>query len=611
MLVASARPARPGFPASSSSSSGRPTWQLRSFHTHTYARTPSAPRLRLCALLAPLAAAGGGGGRGRGGVGPVPGGQGAPGHVQSALPGPGAGKRASPGEFEERAGPGGGSVWSPLLSRLRCPSASSVLLSPSRAPEHGLSAKAGPFRFREAGDQLSETRASSAPSLACLAGSQRSRAGAASWQAPKLPADRRQQLPAKEQGRKLTGRREEGRVCFWIIISTSFLWCEVGTRRLSLSLLLCCFLPAFYPEVPKLAGRLQISPLGLVGLDSSTFTRTMEVMDVPVGNLIDFDSEPSTTDTSESVPTGPSTANGHAGLDCREAGPVAEESDATESADSENDTTDSPTHPSWNNHRRSSSESYSSNQSTESAREETPAEQREFEFDQEEQARFGELCSGENTKGREWFARYVSAQRCNSKCVSEQTFYRLVQSFAVVLFECYQMDDFSPAKNLMTIWLAEKKDIAERLLKNTSARTENMKGFFGSFESKLRGPSGARKSEDGEEKPRERMQKSVSLYSPEEEEERNGEKIYLGDTGEEEEKREKWCHMTQEERNDSLRFNENITFGQLGTFTHNMLAFGLNKKLCNDFLKKQAVIGNLDEEQYKLLSDHIDQMAAE
>lgn len=28
--------------------------------------------------------------------------------------------------------------------------------------------------------------------------------------------------------------------------------------------------------------------------------------------------------------------------------------------------------------------------------------------------------------------------------------------------------------------------------------------------------------------------------------------------------REKWCHMTQEERDDSLRFNENITFGQLG-----------------------------------------------
>ncbi|KAL7979731.1 hypothetical protein Chor_004889 [Crotalus horridus] len=375
----------------------------------------------------------------------------------------------------------------------------------------------------------------------------------------------------------------------------------------------------------------------------------MEVVDVPVGNLIDFDSEPSTTDTSESVPTGPSTTNGHVVLDRRDVGPATEESDATESADSENDPTDSPTHPSWNNQRRSSSESYSSTQSTESARGEATAEHREFmsqyvakiftggeEFDQEEQARFGELCSGQNTKGREWFARYVSVQRCNSKCVSEQTFYRLVQSFAVVLFECYQMDDFSPAKNLMTMcftyyyvekaagsidsylksansWLAEKKDIAERLLKNTSAKTENMKGFFGSFESKLRGPGGARKSEDGEEKPRDRMQKSVSLYSPEEEEERNGEKIYLYMHLKQQPicNGEKWCHMTQEERNDSLRFNENITFGQLGTFTHNMLAFGLNKKLCNDFLKKQAVIGNLDEEQYKLLSDHIDQMAAE
>ncbi|XP_066493697.1 uncharacterized protein KIAA0513 homolog isoform X2 [Tiliqua scincoides] len=411
----------------------------------------------------------------------------------------------------------------------------------------------------------------------------------------------------------------------------------------------------------------------------------MEAVDVPVGNLIDFDSEPSTTDTSESVPTAPPAPNGGGLLDTLgdNTAAVAEESDATESADSENDTTDSPTHLSWNNHRRSSSESYSSNQSTESAKDEVMAEQREFirqyvervfaggeEFDQEEKAKFGELCSGENSKGREWFARYVSAQRCNSKCISEQTFYRLVQSFAVVLFECYQMDDFSPAKNLMTMcftyyyigkpqmlrseskekatgsidsylksansWLAEKKDIAERLLKNTSAKTENVKGFFGSFETKLKGPT-AKKNEDVEEKPKDRLQKSVSLYSPEEEEEKTGEKIYLYmhlkqqpiwhtlrfwnaaffDAVHCERRkrspttREKWCHMTQEERDDSLRFNENITFGQLGTFTHNMLAFGLNKKLCNDFLKKQAVIGNLDEEQYKLLSDHIEQMASE
>ncbi|KAF7244756.1 hypothetical protein EYD10_09117 [Varanus komodoensis] len=301
----------------------------------------------------------------------------------------------------------------------------------------------------------------------------------------------------------------------------------------------------------------------------------MEAVDVPVGNLIDFDSEPSMTDTSDSAPTAPLAASSNGLLGPLKDGgaPVAEESDATESADSENDTTDSPTHHSWNSRRRSSSESYSSNQSTESAKDEATAQQREFirqyvekifaggeEFDQEEKAKFGELCSGENAKGREWFARYVSAQRCNSKCVSEQTFYRLVQSFAVVLFECYQMDDFSPAKNLMTMcftfyyigrplalpleakekatgsidsylksansWLAEKKDIAERLLKNTSAKTENMKGFFGSFESKLKSPT-AKKNEDAEDKSKQRIQKSVSLYSPEEEEEKSGEKIYL------------------------------------------------------------------------------------
>ncbi|XP_033898903.3 uncharacterized protein KIAA0513 isoform X2 [Acipenser ruthenus] len=357
------------------------------------------------------------------------------------------------------------------------------------------------------------------------------------------------------------------------------------------------------------------------------------------------------------------------------------ESEATESADSENEASDSPSRSGWSHSQRSSSnESFSSNLSTEFAEDEESAERREFikkyvekifhrgdEIEQEEKARFGELCSGENGKGREWFSKYVSAQRCNSKCVSEQTFYRLVQSFAVVLFECYQMDDFGPAKNLMTMcftyyyigkthlsptdfmekpaagidsylktansWLAGKKDIAERLLKNTSSKTENVKGFFGGLESKLRGPVG-KKNEDGENQPEKKPKKAVVLDCPDE---KKGEKIYLYthlrqqpiwhtlrfwnaaffDAVHCERRkrspttREKWCHMSQEEKDDSLRFNENIAFGQLGTFTHNMLAFGLSRKLCNDFLKKQAIIGNLNEEQNKLLSDHIEEMAVE
>lgn len=351
------------------------------------------------------------------------------------------------------------------------------------------------------------------------------------------------------------------------------------------------------------------------------------------------------------------------------------ESDATESADSENDPTESPSRRSQTSRRSSSSSNYS-------AEEEEVTEKREFikayvekvfhgreDFDQEEKARFGELCSGEaGGKGREWFARYVSAQRCNSKCVSEQTFYRLVQSFAVVLYECHQMDDYGPAKNLMTMcftyyhmgksqlspnellerpstgldsylrsantWLSGKKDMAERLLKTTSASARpDVKGFFGGLESKLRGPS-ARKNEEPES-PGEGRPKTPA--SPDQTEEKKVEKVYLYTHLKQQPiwhtlrfwnaaffdavhcerrkmsptTREKWCHMTQEEKDDTSRFNENITFGQLGTFTHNMVAFGLSKKLCNDFLKKQAVIGNLNEEQYKLLSDHIEQMSQE
>ncbi|XP_073328265.1 uncharacterized protein KIAA0513 homolog [Pagrus major] len=347
------------------------------------------------------------------------------------------------------------------------------------------------------------------------------------------------------------------------------------------------------------------------------------------------------------------------------------DSDATESADSENDM-DPPSHM-WELRRSSSSSAHSG----EEAEAET-VERRQFmkayvkkvfhgkeDFDQEEKARFGELCSGENGKGREWFAKYVSAQRCHSKCVTEATFYRLVQSFAVVLFECYQMDDYSPAKNLMTMcftyyyigksqpspselldrggppagldsylnkansWLTGKKDAAERLLKNTSKT--DVKGFFGGLESKLRS-SVAPKTEEGGSSVETKPISPVS-ESPEEKKE----KVYLYthlkqqpiwhtlrfwnaaffDAVHCERKkrspttREKWCHMTQEERDDSSKIDENIAFGQLGTFTHNMLAFGLSRKLCNDFLKKQAVIGNLNEEQYKLLTDHIEKMAAE
>lgn len=46
---------------------------------------------------------------------------------------------------------------------------------------------------------------------------------------------------------------------------------------------------------------------------------------------------------------------------------------------------------------------------------------------------------------------YLSLQRVYCKEVNESTFYSLVQYFAIVLFECEQANDFSPAKTLMNM----------------------------------------------------------------------------------------------------------------------------------------------------------------
>ena len=44
-----------------------------------------------------------------------------------------------------------------------------------------------------------------------------------------------------------------------------------------------------------------------------------------------------------------------------------------------------------------------------------------------------------------------SLQRANTQKVEEQTFYQLVQFFAICLFECAQEEDWGPAKTLMTM----------------------------------------------------------------------------------------------------------------------------------------------------------------
>ena len=45
----------------------------------------------------------------------------------------------------------------------------------------------------------------------------------------------------------------------------------------------------------------------------------------------------------------------------------------------------------------------------------------------------------------------VNFQRLQNQKVSEQSFFQLVQFFAIVLFECNEHEDYAPAKTLMNM----------------------------------------------------------------------------------------------------------------------------------------------------------------
>ncbi|KAL8603062.1 hypothetical protein ACOMHN_015627 [Nucella lapillus] len=193
--------------------------------------------------------------------------------------------------------------------------------------------------------------------------------------------------------------------------------------------------------------------------------------------------------------------------------------------------------------------------------------------------------------GRLWFARYVNSQRVNNKRVPEQIFFRLVQYLAVCLFECYEAEDFSPAKTLMNMCFTFYCDMPSPM--------GGDKSFLYMF---LR------------EQP---IWQSLRFWN-----------AAFFDAVQCERSRRPMA--TNSAANDTMtddrNFQENITFGQLGTFACNMRAFGLSRELVMEFLRKQCTIANLSEgelfplkrkqctianlseEQMKLLRDNQEEM---
>uniref|UniRef100_A0A7G3AGQ2 Putative conserved plasma membrane protein n=1 Tax=Lutzomyia longipalpis TaxID=7200 RepID=A0A7G3AGQ2_LUTLO len=241
---------------------------------------------------------------------------------------------------------------------------------------------------------------------------------------------------------------------------------------------------------------------------------------------------------------------------------------------------------------------------------------------------FGQMARTE--AGRLWFSRLVNAQRVKSKMVDETTFYSLVQYFAIVLFECHESEDFSPAKSLMNMCFTFYHDITvpgiepyrEYLyiyLRDQpiwhSLRFWNA-AFFDALQCERahrpvpqtkRSSTTQKDSSNGTTRrntatPQRDRSQSISSATNEE----IDEEIKLDIKEDVLEEKNHLFEITED-----VKFQQNITFGQLGTFTCNMHAFGLSKQLCLEFLRKQCTIANLSKEDEKLLRDNINRMYRE
>ncbi|XP_046361837.1 uncharacterized protein KIAA0513-like [Haliotis rufescens] len=227
-----------------------------------------------------------------------------------------------------------------------------------------------------------------------------------------------------------------------------------------------------------------------------------------------------------------------------------------------------------------SEKSWSSNYSVDSQPDEITLECMEFmksfvdkmfninlDISQTEKAKFGELC--QHAPGRLWFARYVNSQRVHNKKVDEQIFFRMVQFFAVCLFECNEAEDFSPAKTLMNMCFTFFHETGQQLNKS----------FLYSY---LR------------DQP---IWQSLRFWNA---------AFFDAVQCERSRRPMPTIEAPKDARTDDRHFQENITFGQLGTFTCNMRAFGLGKDLCLEFVRKQSIIANLREEQVQMLRDNVE-----
>jgi len=189
---------------------------------------------------------------------------------------------------------------------------------------------------------------------------------------------------------------------------------------------------------------------------------------------------------------------------------------------------------------------------------------------QEDKAKFGLLM--QHPEGRSWFGKFIDTQRSNNQEVKEHIFYRLVQYFAVCLFECVVADDFAPATSIMNMSFTYYYIPAQRSIKQ----------FVYEY---LR---------DQQIWKTNRFWNAAFLVSTHTERMRR--------TG----GMQDWSSWDTEQKKDFEIGEENSAFAQLLQFLYMMKSLGVKRSDREEFLSKMSVISNLRDEQITQLEESVE-----
>ncbi|XP_065064375.1 uncharacterized protein KIAA0513-like [Rhopilema esculentum] len=200
---------------------------------------------------------------------------------------------------------------------------------------------------------------------------------------------------------------------------------------------------------------------------------------------------------------------------------------------------------------------------------------------QEAKSKFGLLC--QHNEGRCWFARLMDAQRVEIKEVEEVILFRLVQYYAIVLFECYIADDFAPAASLLNMSFTYYHVSSFSELPHDSPKKSDTPSKLYVFEY-LKDQA---------------IWKTMRFWTS----------AFLFAVDSERQKRPKfgsWRSLNEEQQRELNQNEEYSAFAHLGTFLYIMKSLNVAKEMKEVFISKISTIENLSQEQLHELIERVE-----